>query len=256
MAKRPQIQGPCHLCGTFGPLRDSHIISDWVYRDEIRGNGGQFIDFQELRPRGEAFTQPLLCDECERMFGEWENPAKRAGKRSKPGSSYGPWLLKFATSISWRVLKYYQMQPQEELTEFTRWVLKQPFVPDALECWKEFLLNDRQNDLWPVHQQHFFPVAADYPARRALGFCIGEDEERIFVWSRFSFYSFVGVLSTTDPKALRNSVIDKDGGRFSSRIRGPASLVRWLAGTEQELVRRTSEYAKKRRLTVPDSANM
>jgi hypothetical protein len=254
MAKHPQVEGPYHLCGRFGPLRYSHIIPDWAYRDEIRGNGGQFVDLQELRPRGEAFTKPLLGEECEEMFSRWESQAKQAGKRSKPGSNYGPWLLKFATSISWRVLKYYQMQPEEELSEFTRWILQQPFVPGALACWKEFLLHDRQNGLWPLHRQHLFPVAADYTIRRALGFNIGSDGERIFVWSRFSFYMFVGVLLTTDPDALKSSAIEKDGGEFPSCIRCPASLARWLADTEQEAVRRALEYAKKRNITASDAS--
>ena len=37
----------CGLCGQCAELCDSHIIPNWVYRDEIRGEGGSLIDLNE-----------------------------------------------------------------------------------------------------------------------------------------------------------------------------------------------------------------
>ena len=53
-----------------------------------------------------------LCDSCEQLFNSWEtdfanlvfHPLNEGGAHS---FNYGPWMLKFAVSVSWRVLTYF-----------------------------------------------------------------------------------------------------------------------------------------------------
>lgn len=90
------INGRCELCGTWTPLHDSHIIPNWVYRDEIRGPGGAMIDLSAFKTHSKAMVLPLLCDNCEQLFSKWEKPAKEAASKITAGMTYGDWLLKFA----------------------------------------------------------------------------------------------------------------------------------------------------------------
>ncbi|MFB3054538.1 MAG: hypothetical protein ACE1ZY_04355, partial [Alphaproteobacteria bacterium] len=51
----------------------------------------------------------ILCEACETLFSEWENRFSQiifspslSGERS--AFHYGPWLAKFAASLTWRAL--------------------------------------------------------------------------------------------------------------------------------------------------------
>lgn len=104
------------------------------------------------RSEQDGWKPKLLCHECEQRFGGWEKTfSERVFVPYHEGTSqafrYGPWMAKFAASVSWRVLTLYKLGglledfPQE---------MKEA-ADAAMERWRGFLLG-RENRLGPFEQ--------------------------------------------------------------------------------------------------------
>jgi hypothetical protein len=150
--------GHCGLCDGVGNIRESHIVPsfayNWLKDSSVTGH---------MR-YGEAVTRRvqdgekacLLSADCEQRFSVWEKAFAEgvfapinAGKALK---SYGPWLLKFSTSLSWRVLT--KLRNNGDLSHFSPSLLES--CDKALTIWKEFML-DRQPR--PAeYEQHVLPI--------------------------------------------------------------------------------------------------
>lgn len=239
-----QAAEECHLCRKVKRLVDSHIIPNWVYRDEIRGKGGKMINLSEKRLDPRAYTMKLLCEDCEEKFSRWENRAKLFGMKSLVGSRYGGWLFNFATSISWRVVKYHQ-QPQLKVSESLQTILKQDYVSEAMDIWANYLDHGVLLPAFQRHQQHMFMVSPNYVARKVIQMIIGNAGPHTFVLSRFSFYSFIGVLNSEKPEELRSSTILPAGGQLRNENWMPAALAHYIAGLEEESSRLARDYVSK-----------
>ena len=86
----------------------------------------------------------LLCRSCEKTFGQWEKPFKErvfSPIHTESGTKvrYDSWMLKFAASVSWRVLKVFQLNG--ELRGASAVVQRQ--AEEALCAWKEFILGNQ-----------------------------------------------------------------------------------------------------------------
>jgi len=78
-------EGTCKLCGGYGPLCDSHIISEFIYeylydekhRAESVKRGGR-----REKPIQKGIREPLLCKQCENTLGEIERVVAPILKRA------------------------------------------------------------------------------------------------------------------------------------------------------------------------------
>jgi hypothetical protein len=72
----------CALCQSNSPLRDSHIIPEFLYKelyDELHRFHVVPFDASELeRFKQKGFYEKLLCEACEQKFSVWEKHAKEA----------------------------------------------------------------------------------------------------------------------------------------------------------------------------------
>jgi len=97
----------------------------------------------------------LLCPDCEQKFSVWEKAfAEKVFtpiNEGNPLKNYGPWLLKFSTSVSWRVLTV--LRHNGDLNHFSPELLLA--TDKALAAWKDFLL-DKQPHPGP-YEQHILP---------------------------------------------------------------------------------------------------
>lgn len=107
----------------------------------------------------------FLCGKCEERLSVWETAFKREFYESYHAGSlnsvqYGPWLLKFATSLLWRVLR-----AASETVDATPPEIKRAASP-AEKTWCDFLLDKREHP-GPFCQYLFFliPVPAGTPLR-------------------------------------------------------------------------------------------
>ena len=101
----------------------------------------------------------LLCKECEQRFCAWESEfalkvfhPMHAGGMTPLGLKYdGEWALKFAVSVSWRVLKWSSQNSFDHLPANQR----DP-ASAALKIWGDFLLDHRPHP--GANEQHLIPL--------------------------------------------------------------------------------------------------
>lgn len=105
-----QTMGPCALCGTEGPLEQSHLIPKFVGRRLAKDSGTPYFRGEDPNLRlTDSKRLPLLDRSCEQRFGVAENAFATAyyhPTRDNIGIEI-PWtnkLAKFVASITWRNL--------------------------------------------------------------------------------------------------------------------------------------------------------
>lgn len=149
----------CALCAESSELQASHIIPrfvfDWLTKTSATGH---FRSSQNPNLRvQDGFKPRMLCKECEQLFSSWEKKFSEncfvpinSGNVDK--ISYGPWMLKFATSVSWRVLRVFDASGY--LAECNDHITTR--FNHALSEWSRFLLGDAPHP--GSHEQHIFLV--------------------------------------------------------------------------------------------------
>jgi hypothetical protein len=106
----------------------------------------------------------LLCDSCEGRFAVWEKAYKENAFQSVQDDGftqleYGPWLLPFLVSLSWRVLVIEKDGLVVDHPQFSA------IVKRTLENWRLFLLGDRRQ---PGSEHHLF-IFAGVPETMGAG---------------------------------------------------------------------------------------
>lgn len=135
------IIGDCAFCARHGELQDSHVIPAFVYRWLRNRSGTGHIRHTENPNRRvqDGLKLPWLCAGCEANFSRYETAC--ATKLFHPWHEgviripYTDWLLKFCTSVSWRVLRYARgRNPQARYTHD-----QHRLMDEAEVRWREFL---------------------------------------------------------------------------------------------------------------------
>jgi len=152
-----------------------------------------------------------LCDECEKRLSYWE--AEFAKNVFHPVTTgvisdivYGPWLLKFCVSISWRVLNYYL--EESNISHFSDKL--QSSANQAYKIWQDFLLDKRPHP--GRHEQHFLPSdiikqhnIEGLPQNinryilRTAGFDAVSGENVAYIYSKLERFVIVGFIEMTNP---------------------------------------------------------
>src|SRR3546814_14867401 len=71
----------CALCQASAPLRRSHILPDFLYR-QLRGSSGRFFSATHPhRAQQSGTVVSLLCDDCEQRFSRSERQVQRSEER-------------------------------------------------------------------------------------------------------------------------------------------------------------------------------
>jgi len=149
--------GTCPLCKKDRQLVMSHIIPSFVIRllktkSMLRSGKSPNKRIQD------GIQSRLLCSSCEGRLSKWETRAYQEIFLPLSDSSrlinrirYGPWALRFAVSISWRVLIYHFNQ--YGLPSLTNG--QKAKANEALEIWRRFLLGELPNP--GQFEQHLLP---------------------------------------------------------------------------------------------------
>ena len=156
------MNGNCALCTKQTELQESHIIPKFVFNwlkdstpGAIRSNQSPNVRIQD------GLKKALLCPECEQLFSSWEKIfceriflPLHGSASAKTAYHYCSWALKFAVSVSWRVLTYFQQM--HDLSHFSE--SQRETALQALQTWREFLLGELPNPAQFEH--HILPVDA------------------------------------------------------------------------------------------------
>jgi hypothetical protein len=160
------MSGICKLCLKTTDLKRSHIIPKFVWR-WLRNPvpGGLRTNRKPNKRIQDGPNICLLCVDCEKRLSAWEKlfseriflPLHYPEPITK-FITYEEWALKFAVSVSWRVLVFLCGEGAD--SHYTPFQCK--LADEALETWRMFMLGEIRNPR--SFEQHLLPVdvIADY----------------------------------------------------------------------------------------------
>jgi len=199
----------CALCLDHRPLRDSHIVPKFIFEHLKRTSATGFLRAgtePNLRAQ-DGVKVPLLCEQCEQRFSVFERSFAQGLFRPYSADrsriiSYGPWLAKFAASLTWRILQYYKREGH--LNELQPQHL--PAVEVALRVWREYLLGLRPHP--DRFEQHMLPIdvlqSASIPGLppnfnrysvRAVDMDVASGKHFAFVYAKLPRFVFIGWIT-------------------------------------------------------------
>jgi hypothetical protein len=139
------VKGKCALCNRTTELLESHIIPRFAFKwlKETAPTAIRNAKNPNMRVQ-DGVKEYLLCNECENLFNKWETKFYEEiflPFHNNPNSTvrYSPWALKFAVSVSWRVLTYLYKHPTY-LSDTQREAALNP-----LNSWQRFLIGELPN---------------------------------------------------------------------------------------------------------------
>jgi len=151
------VKGTCSLCNNDAELVLSHIIPKFVFKS-LKASGRLRSNQSPNKRIQDGKKLPLLCSNCEELFSGWEKRAYEDvflplsdNSRLRTQIRYGSWALKFAVSVSWRVLLYSSQFGLPHLSEKQR-----ERAREALETWRRFLLGELPHP--GRFEQHLLPL--------------------------------------------------------------------------------------------------
>src|SRR5262245_34420377 len=149
----------CPLCGSIGPLRESHVIPRFVLDWLLQSSSTGFMrsgTIPNRRIKG-GMKLHLLCDSCEGRLSGWEKTtAERLflpyHKNTSTRVRYESWLAKFCASVAWRVLFIHsRLDPLRNLSS-----TQNSRVCMALSTWKDLMFGSAENP--GAFELHLLPV--------------------------------------------------------------------------------------------------
>ena len=258
----------CTLCGGSSDLQASHIIPGFVF-DWLRSTSatGHFRFAQSPNLRVQDGLKPrMLCKDCEQLFASWEKTFSEEcfvplNDGAISSLSYGPWMLKFATSVSWRVLSVFVAI--DGLAGFPNNIKVE--VNGALDEWSQFLLGTKSNP--GSHEQHMFLVdiinhssIADLPPNinrylsRAIDTVIDFVQDGTVSYVKMGRLVLFGFVSMKHPRRWRGTKLHVQHGQFGQQeIELPSDVVEFIFGRARLAADRYSQISDRQQAQIRKS---
>jgi len=225
------VSGKCALCSKDAELQLSHIIPKFVFTWLKKSAPGKIRNNRipnRLIQDGEK--EYLLCSGCEELFSGWESAFHRelfvplhSNLPLTQPIQYGTWALKFAVSVSWRVLSHYY---KAGLAHFS--VEQKTAAKKALGTWQGFLLG-KASKLEPF-EQHLLPLdgIADYSGPpispffnryllRSVHMDVLASETSAIVYSKLCRLIVFGFIKEDNPEYWGGMKLQSERGTIESR---------------------------------------
>lgn len=220
----------CILCNSNDVLRLSHIIPKFVI-NHLKDSALSAIRSMEkpnIRVQ-DGIKDYLLCQNCEELFSQFEKKFSEyvffpihSHPTFTQQVSYGPWALKFAVSVSWRVLQYYIMKHDLNLPNSLM-----NTVNEALTVWRDFLTGKIEHP--KQFQQHILPVdiidnhtlndISPFINRyftQSIGIDIITNDDTVIVYSKLCKILIFGVVKI-EKNVFKGSLIHLNGGHITPK---------------------------------------
>ncbi len=228
----------CRLCRQRHPLKQSHILPAFIFRDLRNQSGTGHIRFSEnpnVRVQ-DGLKLPWLCGSCESLLSGWErrfaNEILHPWNNGCELTRYSDWFLKFCVSVSWRVLVYAKgINPQNVYSEGHEKLFR-----SAELTWREFLLDQRPHP--GQFEQHFLAwsvaTSSDVPdlpvnfnrfMMGAVTMDIVGSDRASYVWSKLGRFQIFGTISHGPNKWEGTKVHVRDGVLRPGKVVLPAALL-------------------------------
>ncbi len=224
--------GNCRLCQNPAELQHSHVVPAFAYRwlRESSGNGHLRTSANPNLRVQDGPKEYWLCLECEGIFGRSETSFANqlfhpylvhSGQRF----NYGPWLLHFCTSVSWRTLQFHLDRERNNETEFT--AVQFSMLENAETCWRNFLLGNIAHP--GLFRQHLIPfdqiesTSRNLPPNinrylmRAIQIDLCHGGETIFVFTKIGRFAILGFVNEPNPNHWVGTRINANQGNIEPR---------------------------------------
>ncbi|WP_340394938.1 hypothetical protein [Paenibacillus sp. FSL E2-0177] len=216
--------GVCALCKQESELMESHIIPKFIgkWLKETSATGYLRSAVNVNRRTQDLKKTPLLCNSCEQIFSANEKLfAENIFKPFQDGQTkfdYDEWLIKFITSLSWRVGTMERLDPKNDMSDSLRHELN-----IALDTWGEYLLG-RSSEFGNYKHHMFFldrlesvPAGEPIPDHtnayflRTVDATVANNENTVFVYSKMPGIFFVSHVLPNNMTGWKSTRIHRGG---------------------------------------------
>lgn len=211
----------CKLCGSTAALRNSHIVPKFVGRWMKSTAPIPYMKFtDDIDRRAQDLpTMRMLCDDCESRFSGWET--KFANEIFHPhikGQNilrYRSWLVKFATSLTWRAIQYQRSRNPRDPVEVTSIVSQMEEHLSRYLLGQERSLSQYSHHIYPLDIlddpiEPGSPMLNRYLTRTVQTDIIRtRDFSEVLVYVKLPMFMFLAVGESRQRKWLETSRIKK-----------------------------------------------
>uniref|UniRef100_UPI0035B1D2EB hypothetical protein n=1 Tax=Hylemonella sp. TaxID=2066020 RepID=UPI0035B1D2EB len=220
----------CRLCGENRPLLLSHILPAFVFRWKRESSGGSHLRSTEepnLRVQ-DGLKMYWLCAQCEERFSKDERefatrifyPYLQDSASQYP---YGPWMLRFCASVSWRLVRLALEQDRFKDGWTAREVER---CREAELVWREFLMGERTHP--GEFRQHLLPLdviekgsRGDAPninryLTRMIQMDLCRGSSSIFTFAKLGRFIIFGMIQP-DSQRWIGTKVNANGGEIGPR---------------------------------------
>lgn len=258
----------CALCGEQSVLQASHIIPRFVFEWQRKTSAtGHIRSSQNPNLRVQDGPKPrMLCSSCEQLFSSWEKKFSeecfvRLNNGTVNNVPYGPWMLKFSTSVSWRILRLFSAI--DCLAGFPEHI--KTSIDSALHTWSQFLLGDKSNP--GPHQQHMFMIGdvdntsyVDTPHNinrylsRAVEIHVDHTEDSAITYAKMGRFILFGFIVMNCPRRWKGTKLHVQHGQFGIHdIELPTEAVDFIFGRARLTAKRQSQISGRQRARIRKS---
>lgn len=220
----------CHLCGSSSELQNSHVVPAFVFRwlRDTSGNGHLRSNRSPNRRIQDGPKERWLCLTCEANFNRSETAfanqifhpyLQASGQRLR----YGPWLLHFCVSVSWRTLHYHTQH--QEADKFPTHLNQAIEVAES--TWRNYLLGNLPHP--GEFRQHLVPMDRiestsgklspniNRYLMRAVQIDMCQGGETLFTFTKLGRFMVLGFISEPNTSNWTGSRINANQGTVEPR---------------------------------------
>jgi hypothetical protein len=264
------VQGQCRLCLKPCALENGHMVPSFVFRWLKDTSGTGFLRFGQTpnRRSQDGYKEYWLCPECEDLFSRWETEfANNVFHRLTSGGAsqfpYQEWLLKFAVSLSWRVLLY--IKEANALKHFSEPLQQE--AERALARWAKFLLGRQPHP--GKYEQHMLPLdlVVDHTIRdmspninryflRTVEIDAVCADREAFVYIKLPYLFLIGFIHMNRPREWEGTKVHvRQGLLGSSQYSLPRYFFEYMMGRARRMREIEESISGKQQETIDKSFN-
>lgn len=221
---------PCKLCQEPAQLQLSHILPAFAFRwlRESAGGGHLRNSITPNQRVQDGEKRYWLCNACELLFGKSEKLfADRVFypylENEAGAYHYGPWLLHFCASVSWRILV--ASLDDKHLHKWEPGALDAAYV--AEQYWRDYLLGRLPHP--GPYQQHLLPFSQiestgeGFPPNinrylmRAIQMDLCQGTKTTFTFAKLGRFAIFGFVRGPEPGQWRGTKVNANQGQISPR---------------------------------------
>lgn len=262
------IHGKCSLCEQTKKLHQSHLIPKFVTKWLKKSSATGFIRVSpQMNQRSQdVLKEYMLCLDCESLFSSWETAVATyvfhpLVQRKAPIFKYESWLLKFATSVSWRVFSWYR---RGDPTEYPQ--VSQDLMDKAMRTWKEFLL-DHIEDPAPFDQHIILfdaiessqnisglpPNMNRYLVRAVDVNLVLSNGEPAFVYIKMGRLAILGFIDCRHPEHWKGTKVSLGAGTIGGDVGMPEEFLGYLKERATKVAREYDGLSERQRSVIEQS---